>query len=189
MREENFFQNLLNKRIVLLDDDINDKLIDRIKVQMIFLSNEDKDLPIYLYIDSKGGMLRDSLFLYDFIKALPTKVIAIVNGKACSSAFLAMLACGQKKSTPHSLFMIHGTRHEIVVRFPADNNKFIVEEKLKEAEDLFSKVLSIYEKELNVDKNRILEIMKNSNETEVFINLENVRQLGVNIEEIENFNY
>lgn len=110
MERKEVEEKLLARRVVLLDSQLESDLLRKIRGQILFLnleSNED----IKILIDSGGGRIIPTLYLFDAIKMSTAKIIGIVNG-ICNSAALTLLqACHKRFSTPHSTFLLHFVRN------------------------------------------------------------------------------
>ena len=54
-RSYDIFSRLLNDRIVMLSDEVNDVTASLVVAQLLFLESENPDKDIQLYINSPGG--------------------------------------------------------------------------------------------------------------------------------------
>ena len=108
-RSYDIFSRLLNDRIVMLFDEVNDATAQTITAQLLFLESQDPDKDIYLYINSPGGSITAGMAIYDTMQYIKCDVVTICIGMAASmGAFL--LSCGAKGkryALPHSEVMIH----------------------------------------------------------------------------------
>ncbi len=108
-RSYDIFSRLLNDRIVMLFDEVNDATAQTITAQLLFLESQDPDKDIYLYINSPGGSITAGMAIYDTMQYIKCDVVTICIGMAASmGAFL--LSCGTKGkryALPHSEVMIH----------------------------------------------------------------------------------
>ena len=98
--------SLLSKRIIFLDDEINDDTSLSIMKQMIHLMSEDNTTPISLIIDSPGGELASGMLLYDFIQgcACPIDMYCL---KAYSMAGVLFLSGKRRFVFENSTIMLH----------------------------------------------------------------------------------
>lgn len=69
--------------------------------------------PIYLYINSEGGSVYDSLALVDIISTASTPVVTFCTGKAMSSALTIFLAGHYRIAGPYSTFMYHEISQDV----------------------------------------------------------------------------
>ncbi len=108
-RSYDIFSRLLNDRIVMLFDEVNDATAQTITAQLLFLESQDPDKDIFLYINSPGGSITAGMAIYDTMQYIKCDVVTICIGMAASmGAFL--LSCGAKGkrfALPHSEVMIH----------------------------------------------------------------------------------
>ncbi len=108
-RSYDIFSRLLNDRIIMLFDEVNDATAQTITAQLLFLESQDPDKDIYLYINSPGGSITAGMAIYDTMQYIKCDVVTICIGMAASmGAFL--LSCGTKGkryALPHSEVMIH----------------------------------------------------------------------------------
>ncbi len=64
-RSYDIFSRLLNDRIVMLSDEVNDATASVVVAQLLFLESQDPDKDIYLYINSPGGSVTAGMAIYD----------------------------------------------------------------------------------------------------------------------------
>ena len=64
---------------------------------------------IHLALNSSGGLISDGIYLYNHIRALPTKVIIYNTGTVASIATVIYVAASVRYCSRHSVFMIHPT--------------------------------------------------------------------------------
>ena len=115
-RSYDIYSRLLNDRIVMLSDEVNDATASLIVAQMLYLEAQDPDKDIYFYINSPGGSVSAGLAIFDTMNFIKCDVSTICIGMAASmGAFLlAAGAKGKRMALPNSEIMIHqplgGTR-------------------------------------------------------------------------------
>jgi len=115
-RSYDIFSRLLNDRIIMLCDEVNDATASLVVAQMLYLEAQDPDKDIYFYINSPGGSVSAGLAIYDTMNFIKCDVSTICIGMAASmGAFLlAAGAKGKRMALPNSEIMIHqplgGTR-------------------------------------------------------------------------------
>ena len=107
-RSYDIFSRLLNDRIILLSDEVNDNTASLV-AQLIYLEGQDPDKDIDLYINSPGGSISAGMAIYDTMQFIKCDVSTICIGMAASmGAFLlAAGAKGKRKALPNSEIMIH----------------------------------------------------------------------------------
>lgn len=108
-RSYDIFSRLLNDRIVMLSDQVNDQTASLIVAQLLYLEAQDPDKDIHFYINSPGGSVTAGMAIYDTMQYLKCDVSTICIGMAASMG--AFLLCagtkGKRLSLPHSEIMIH----------------------------------------------------------------------------------
>ena len=94
-RSYDIFSRLLNDRIIMLSDEVNDATASLVVAQLLYLEGQDPDKDISLYINSPGGSITAGMAIYDTMNYIKCDVSTICIGMAASmGAFL--LAAGAK---------------------------------------------------------------------------------------------
>ncbi len=108
-RSYDIYSRLLNDRIVMLTDEVNDATASVIVAELLFLESQDPDKDISLYINSPGGSVTAGMSIFDTMQYIKCDVSTICMGMAASmGAFLlAAGAKGKRYSLPNSEIMIH----------------------------------------------------------------------------------
>ena len=108
-RAFDIFSRLLQDRIVLMSSYIDDNLANLIVAQLLFLEAEDAEKDIYLYINSPGGSITDSLAIYDTMSFIKPDIATICTGMAGASAavLLASGTKGKRMSLPNARVLLH----------------------------------------------------------------------------------
>ena len=108
-RSYDIFSRLLNDRIIMLCDEVNDTTASLVVAQLLYLEGQDPDKDISLYINSPGGSVTAGLAIYDTIKYIKCDVSTICMGMAASmGAFLlASGTKGKRLALPNAEIMIH----------------------------------------------------------------------------------
>ena len=108
-RSYDIFSRLLNDRIVMLNEEVNNVSAGLIVAQLLYLESQDPDKDISLYINSPGGSVTDGLAIYDTMQYIKCDVSTICLGMAASmGAFLLSAgAKGKRFALPNSDIMIH----------------------------------------------------------------------------------
>ena len=108
-RSYDIFSRLLNDRIIVLSDEVNDATASLVVAQLLFLESEDPNKDIQLYINSPGGMVTAGMAIYDTMQYIKCDVSTICIGLAASmGAFLlAGGTKGKRFALPNSEIMIH----------------------------------------------------------------------------------
>ena len=108
-RSYDIFSRLLNDRIIMLSDEVNDATASLVVAQLLYLEGQDPDKDISLYINSPGGSITAGMAIYDTMNYIKCDVSTICIGMAASmGAFLlAAGAKGKRYALPNSEIMIH----------------------------------------------------------------------------------
>ena len=108
-RSYDIFSRLLNDRIVMLSEEVNDTTASLVVAQLLFLEAQDPDKDIQFYINSPGGSVTSGFAIYDTIQYIKPDVSTICFGMAASmGAFLLSSgAKGKRIALPNSEIMIH----------------------------------------------------------------------------------
>lgn len=113
------WESFLKDRIIIFNDEIEDDILETVTMQVIRFGIEDdmaekkeigydrKTKPIQIYINSRGGTVRDGLSCASSILSSKTPVITIAMGLAASAAFIVFLAGHTRKMQKHSSLMYH----------------------------------------------------------------------------------
>ena len=152
-RSYDIFSRLLNDRIIVLSDEVNDATASIIVAQMLYLEGQDPEKDINFYINSPGGSVTAGLAIYDTMQYIKCDVSTICMGMAASmGAFLfSSGAKGKRYILPNAEVMIHqplggakGQATEILIA--ADHikktkerlNKILAENTGKSVEEIFA---------------------------------------------------
>ena len=108
-RSYDIFSRLLNDRIIVLSEDVNDASASLVVAQLLYLEGQDPDKDISLYINSPGGSISAGMAIHDTIQYIKCDVSTICMGMAASmGAFLlASGTKGKRFALPNAEIMIH----------------------------------------------------------------------------------
>jgi len=108
-RSYDIFSRLLNDRIVILSEEVNDVTASLIVAQLLYLEAQDPDKDIQFYINSPGGSVTSGFAIYDTMQYIKSDVSTICIGLAASmGAFLLSSgAKGKRIALPNAEVMIH----------------------------------------------------------------------------------
>ncbi len=108
-RSYDIFSRLLNDRIVMLSEEVNDTTASLVVAQLLYLEAQDPDKDIQFYINSPGGSVTAGLAIYDTMQYIKPDVSTICIGMAASmGAFLLSSgAKGKRIALPNAEIMIH----------------------------------------------------------------------------------
>ena len=108
-RSYDIFSRLLNDRIVILSEEVNDTTASLVVAQLLYLEAQDPDKDIQFYINSPGGSVTAGMAIYDTMQYIKPDISTICIGMAASmGAFLlAAGAKGKRFALPNAEIMIH----------------------------------------------------------------------------------
>lgn len=106
-RSYDLYSRLLKERIIFLHGEVEDMMADSICAQMLFLAKEDKEKPIYLYINSPGGSVTAGMAIYDTMNAVQAPVHTVCMGQAASMGAFLLCSGDVRSALPSARIMIH----------------------------------------------------------------------------------
>ena len=108
-RSYDIFSRLLNDRVIILSEEVNDTTASLIVAQLLYLEAQDPDKDISFYINSPGGSITAGMAIYDTMQYINCDVSTICIGMAASmGAFLLQTgAKGKRMALPNSEILIH----------------------------------------------------------------------------------
>jgi ATP-dependent Clp protease protease subunit len=108
-RAYDIYSLLLKNRIVFLGTPINDQVSNLIVAQLLFLSSEDAESPIQMYINSPGGQVYAGLAIYDTMQMIPNPISTLAVGLTASFGTVLLTAGtkGQRYALPHATIHMH----------------------------------------------------------------------------------
>ena len=103
------FSRLMADRIIFLGTEINDTVANVIIAQLLYLSSQDPESPITMYLNTPGGSVYDGLAIYDTMQYISNEVQTVCTGLAASMGSVLLCAGekGKRFALPHSRIMIH----------------------------------------------------------------------------------
>src|SRR3954471_18454006 len=108
-REMTLEEMLLENRVVFLVGEINHVTASRVIMQMLYLQSVKKDQDINFYINSPGGVVDDTLAMYDIMQFLTCDIATYCIGRAESGGAVVFMAGkkGKRFILPNAKVMIH----------------------------------------------------------------------------------
>jgi ATP-dependent Clp protease protease subunit len=108
-RAYDIYSLLLKERIIFLGTPIDDQVANVIVAQLLFLSHEDPDKSIQMYINSPGGQIYAGLAILDTMKMISNKISTVAVGVTASfgTVLLAAGTKGQRFALPHATIHMH----------------------------------------------------------------------------------
>jgi ATP-dependent Clp protease protease subunit len=108
-RAFDIYSLLLKNRIILVSTPIEDQTANLIVAQLIYLSNEDPDAPIQMYISSPGGSVYAGMAIYDTMQMIPNQISTVAVGFTASFGTVLLTAGtkGHRYALPNATIHIH----------------------------------------------------------------------------------
>jgi len=108
-RAYDIYSLLLKNRIVFVGTQITDQTANLIVAQLLYLSNEDSEAPIQMYINSPGGVIYAGLAIYDTMQMISNPINTVAVGVTASFGTILLTAGtkGQRFALPHSTVHLH----------------------------------------------------------------------------------
>jgi len=100
---------LLQQRIVVLGQEVDDAIANRLCAELLLLAAEDPLRDISLYINSPGGSVSAGLAIYDTMRLIPNDVSTLAMGLAASMGQFLLSAGtpGKRFALPHARVLMH----------------------------------------------------------------------------------
>lgn len=108
-RAYDIYSLLLKERIIFVGTAIDDQIANVIVAQLLYLSREDAERDISMYINSPGGQIYAGLAIYDTMKMIPNKISTVAVGVTASfgTVLLAAGSKGNRYALPHATIHMH----------------------------------------------------------------------------------
>ena len=108
-RAYDIYSLLLKERIIFVGTPIDDQIANLVVAQLLYLSREDSDREISMYINSPGGQIYAGLAIYDTMRMIPNKISTVAIGVTASfgTVLLAAGTKGQRYALPHATIHMH----------------------------------------------------------------------------------
>jgi len=137
-------QYFLDKRIIFIDNHIDDYMANNICKQLYYLDLKNNN-PIKIYINSGGGSVTAGLAIYDTIKSMDSEIITIATGMAASMAAF-LLSCGDERySTKNCTLMWHQPSSTTITCERQTVSQILIEaEHAKHTKDLMIDILAYH---------------------------------------------
>lgn len=108
-RAYDIYSLLLRNRIIFLGTAINDQVANLIVAQLLYLSAEDGQAPIQMYINSPGGVVYSGMAIYDTMQMISNPISTVAVGVTASFGTVLLTAGtkGQRYALPNSTIHMH----------------------------------------------------------------------------------
>jgi ATP-dependent Clp protease protease subunit len=110
-RERTFdiYSRLLKDRIILIGRPIDDIVANLVVAQLIYLSADDPEKEIQIYVNSPGGSVSSGFAIYDTMQYVQAPISTVCIGRAASFGTVVLMAGakGRRFSLPSSNIHMH----------------------------------------------------------------------------------
>ena len=108
-REMSIEDMLLENRIIFIPGPITDGMAGVVIMRLLYLQSIKKDQDVHLYINSPGGLVTQTLAIYDTIQYMGCDVATYCIGEAASGAAIILMSGtkGKRHILPNAKIMLH----------------------------------------------------------------------------------
>lgn len=108
-RSIDIFTRLIKERIIFLGTAIDDQVANIVVAQLLFLSREDPDKEIQMYINSPGGVIYAGLAIYDTMQMISNPISTVAVGVTASFGTVLLTAGtkGRRYALPNATIHLH----------------------------------------------------------------------------------
>lgn len=108
-RQYDIYSRLLKDRIIFLGYPIDDQYANIIIAQLLYLSSEDPEKDIFIYVNSPGGYISAGLAIYDTIQYINPEIRTVCIGQAANIAALILASgtTGKRSVLPNARVLLH----------------------------------------------------------------------------------
>ena len=163
------FQKLSNDRILFISGDIDDNMAADVSATLLLKDNEDSSSKITMFINSRGGDIRNALAIYDMTSMIQSPIETVCIGSAMKEAviILASGTPGMRFATKHSIICVgqlinsmmqHSdiTDAKSLLSFSISDNKKMMEIIAKKTKKNLNQVMSDFERLVFMDSQKAL---------------------------------
>jgi ATP-dependent Clp protease protease subunit len=170
-RAYDIYSLLLKERIIFVGSPIDDQIANLVVAQLLYLSREDADREISMYINSPGGQIYAGLAIYDTMKMIPNKISTVAVGVTASfgTVLLAAGTKGNRYALPHSTIHMHQPLGGV------QGQASDIEIQAKEILRLKSRLNEI----LSISTGQKIEVIETDTERDFYLNAEQAVKYGL----------
>ena len=108
-RAYDIYSLLLKERIIFVGTPIDDQVANVIVAQLLFLSREDSEREIQMYINSPGGVIYSGLAIYDTMQMITNPISTVAVGVTASFGTVLLTAGtkGRRYALPNATIHMH----------------------------------------------------------------------------------
>nr|YP_010964404.1 ATP-dependent Clp protease proteolytic subunit [Caragana tangutica]WNM89058.1 ATP-dependent Clp protease proteolytic subunit [Caragana tangutica] len=103
------YNRLFQERLLFLGQEVNSEISNQLVGLMVYLSLEDKNKDLYLFINSPGGEVISGMAIFDTMQFVEAEVQTVCVGLAASMGSLLLVGgeITKRLAFPHARVMIH----------------------------------------------------------------------------------
>ncbi|NJL32334.1 MAG: ATP-dependent Clp protease proteolytic subunit [Phycisphaerales bacterium] len=138
-RAYDIYSRLLKDRVVFMGGGVSDESANLAIAQLLYLSNENAEADIHVYINSPGGSVSAGLAIYDTMQFVRPDVATYCIGMAASMGAVLMMAGtkGKRFVLPNSKVLLHQPLIGGVLEGPATDLGIQAKEMLRSRDRLY----------------------------------------------------
>jgi len=108
-RAYDIYSRLLKERIIFLVGPITDVVANSVIAQLLFLTNQNPNKDIQLYINSPGGSVTAGMAIYDTMQYVKADIstVCVGLGGSMAAVILASGAKGKRFALPNAEILLH----------------------------------------------------------------------------------
>ncbi len=108
-RAYDIYSRLLKERIIFLVGPITDVVANSVIAQLLFLTNQNPNKDIQLYINSPGGSVTAGMAIYDTMQYVKADIstVCVGLGGSMAAVLLASGAKGKRFALPNAEILLH----------------------------------------------------------------------------------
>jgi ATP-dependent protease ClpP protease subunit len=148
-----FYNSVTESSILDLNILLRESILENKKLELE-LGLKANSLPIYLHINSDGGLLLDAFSTVDLIKSSKANIVSVVEGSAASAATLISVCCPKRQITSNSMMLIHELRGSTWGKYSD------AEVDMKNLNDMMKSLKNIYLKHSKITEDQLTKILK-----------------------------
>ncbi len=139
-RAYDIYSRLLKDRVIFVTGQVHDDMANLVIAQLLFLSNEDPNADIHMYVNSPGGSVTAGMGIYDTMQFIRCDVATYCIGLAASMGSLLLMAGtpGKRAVLPNSSVLLHQPLIGGVMQGPATDLGIQAKEMLRTRERLYN---------------------------------------------------
>ena len=108
-RAFDIYSLLLKNRIIFVGTPITDQVANLVVAELLYLSSEDSEAPIQMYVNSPGGQVYAGLAIYDTMQMISNPISTLAVGMTASFGTVILTAGtkGQRYALPNATIHLH----------------------------------------------------------------------------------